>query len=240
MEVQEKETTVAQPRWLVPGFAAAGMIAGFLAKLAAGWVVEWPWVPFEGPLRMLVGTPEPWQSLCAVAVGTVAGLVVGLIGLHESLALRVSGSRVELSVKDATWELGRDRVRAAFLDGKELVVLSTDGTELAREKCDLDADRVSAAFTRHGYTWLDTDPFHSDFRRWVPGATGLPPGADAVLRARAQLLRKGGEDDDLRELREELAALGIVVRVENKRQWWRAVAGHAPDGTDEGPASDER
>lgn len=53
---------------------------------------------------------------------------------------------------------------------------------------------------------------------------GLPDGADALLKARAAALTKG-DKDDATELRAELARLGVVVRDEKKRQFFRLYAG---------------
>ncbi|MEU8916541.1 CysS/YqeB C-terminal domain-containing protein [Streptomyces nigrescens] len=50
---------------------------------------------------------------------------------------------------------------------------------------------------------------------------GLPQGANALLKARAQLLDKKSSTEDLRELREELARVGVVVRDEKRQQYWR-------------------
>ncbi|WP_420911227.1 CysS/YqeB C-terminal domain-containing protein [Streptomyces nigrescens] len=50
---------------------------------------------------------------------------------------------------------------------------------------------------------------------------GLPQGANALLKARAQLLDKRSSSGDLRELREKLARMGVVVRDEKRRQYWR-------------------
>jgi cysteinyl-tRNA synthetase len=49
----------------------------------------------------------------------------------------------------------------------------------------------------------------------VPGVDGLPPGADALLTAREK------NSDDADELRAELARLGVVVRDEKGKQYWR-------------------
>ena len=48
----------------------------------------------------------------------------------------------------------------------------------------------------------------------------LPQAADAFLRARARALRDD-KKDDAAELRDELAKLGVVVRDEKKKQYWR-------------------
>jgi len=45
-------------------------------------------------------------------------------------------------------------------------------------------------------------------------------GADALLKARATA-RKRDDADDARELAEELRRLGVTVRDEKKRQYWR-------------------
>ncbi|WP_420708742.1 CysS/YqeB C-terminal domain-containing protein [Streptomyces sp. NRRL S-1813] len=50
----------------------------------------------------------------------------------------------------------------------------------------------------------------------------MPDAANAFLKARQGALeKKGPSDDDTRELRAELARLGVVVRDEKGRQYWR-------------------
>ncbi len=88
--------------------------------------------------------------------------------------------------------------------------------------------RLQAAFVTHGYTWLAGDPHADEYRLWVEDTPDLPPGADALLGARARALGKGGDGkDDAAELRAELAKIGVVVREEKKRQYWRRAAGRA-------------
>lgn len=70
-------------------------------------------------------------------------------------------------------------------------------------------------------SWADADPHLAEFRRWVPGTPGLPEGANALFKAREKALKKQGDAEDARELRKELARLGVVVRDEDRRQCWR-------------------
>ena len=109
-----------------------------------------------------------------------------------------------------------------FLDGKQLVLLGHETDELAREGGDLpDAERLEAAFRAHGYPWVPGgDPHKDEYRRWVEDLPDLPAGADAVLKARARALDRG-DKEDAAQLRQELGKLGIVVRDEGKRQFWR-------------------
>ncbi|MER7897262.1 hypothetical protein ABTX62_14375 [Streptomyces sp. NPDC096046] len=104
------------------------------------------------------------------------------------------------------------------------VLLAPDGLERARERCGLNRRRLTDALTAHGYAWEEQDPYHAEFRRWVPGTPGLPAGADALLRARAQA-REDEQAGEARELRGELLRLGVVVRDEERRQYVRVVTG---------------
>ncbi|WP_455752916.1 YqeB family protein [Streptomyces chartreusis] len=211
--------------WVLTLFCVAcGALVGGVVTLLAEWLVRLSWGPLQGPARLLTSVPEPWQSVGSVGVGVVLGLVVGFVAVHESLSVRVSADRVVLGIRDSSQEFARDRVGLAVRDGKQLVLLGPDGMEIAREECGLPWTRVAEAFAAHGYRWADEDPHLEEFRRWVPGMPGMPDGADALLRARAAAREKDAGTDDVRELRGELLRLGVVVRDEKGRQYWR-VAG---------------
>ncbi|MGW1373045.1 YqeB family protein [Streptomyces sp. NPDC002446] len=203
----------------------AGAGVGWLAGLLADWLVSLPWAPLQGPARLLASIPGPWLP----AAGAVAGLVVGLVAQHEELVIRLSDERVVLTRKGRDREFPYDAIATVCRDGKHHVLLGRDGGELAREECDLDAGRLSGAFAEHGYAWADGDPYEAEFRRWVPDTPELPDAANAFLSARQGALeKKGPSGDDVRELRDELARLGVVVRDEKRRQYWRTFRQSGP------------
>lgn len=214
-------TEIGQPVWLVPAFAGVGAGLGWGVTFLARWLVTLSWAPLQKPAELVNAVPEPWRTIALVALGLAVGTVGGLLVLHQELSVRVAGDGVTLTVAGEPHEFVRERVGLALQDGKELVLLDTEGGELARESCDLSAERLAAAFTGHGYRWAEEDPHSGAFRRWVPQALGLPEGADALLRARAHALKKSDAAQDRRELRDELAAMGVYVRDENKRQYVR-------------------
>ncbi|MGD3109556.1 YqeB family protein [Streptomyces sp. YGL11-2] len=206
-------------------FAVVGAGAGWLVGVLAGWLVTLPWAPMQGPARLLTSIPEPWLPV----VGTVAGLVLGRVAQYEELVIRLTADRVTLTRKGRERKFSRDAVATSFRDGGELVLLGHDGGELARQECDMDIRRLADAFTEYGYVWVDADPHRDDFRRWVPATPGLPEGANALLTARQEVLKKKGpSDDDVRELRDELARLGVVVKDVKRRQYWRTIRGTGP------------
>lgn len=223
------DVVVGDPAWAKRlwrfGFPVLGLGAGGLVRWGADWVASLPWAPLQGPFKVLASLPEPLTTIVALVLGAAAGLYLAYEAEKESLTVTVGGDRVGLSrFEAAPVELPRASVGGGFLDGKQLVLLGPAGEELAREKhSGLDPDRLRVAFGTHGYRWhADGDPYRDDYRRWVPGIPDLPAGADAVLRAREQALRKG-EHDDAAELRTELGKLGVVVREERHRQYWRRV-----------------
>lgn len=225
------ETVVTEPKWLRTlvwlGFPLVGAGTGWLLKSVARWVASFPWAPLQGPFKLadqlVASFGEPQATIGAVVIGAVAGLVLAFIAEQESLTVAVSHGQVSMKRGESSRRFERTSIDDVFLDGKQLVMLGRSGEELAREASDLDADRLQATFLARGYPWrADGDPYKHEYRLWAEDTPDLPAGADALLKARARALGKGDDGkDDAAELRAELARLGIVVREENKRQYWR-------------------
>ncbi|GAB3549745.1 hypothetical protein J2S53_001172 [Actinopolyspora lacussalsi] len=218
-------TVVAEPSWTYPAvgvvFTVLGAGLGWGVRLLADWLVSLPWAPMRGPAELVNSLPEPWVTLGLVALGALGGITLALHAYHDSLTVTVAADRVALHRRGSTREWPGGTVDVACRDGKQLVLLDGDTAELAREEFDLKTDRLATAFRTHGYRWADEDPCADEFRRWVPDTPGMPTGADALLKARAKALRHGDSGEDARELRDELARIGVVVRDSDKKQYWR-------------------
>ncbi|GAB3484034.1 YqeB family protein [Nocardiopsis coralliicola] len=217
-------TTVSGSLVLRLLFPVIGAAAGLLLKWAAAWITALPFAPLQGPLRLLESLPEPGATVGAAALGGIAGVVLAFLDDHYSLVLVVSPERAVLRRLGSTEEHGRSAVGAAFLDGKRLVLLGPDTRELVRIPCELGPAAVRRAFEEHGWPWCASDPYAEEFERWVPGLPNLSDTADALLRARAEALAADSEAD-AEELRRALAAEGVAVRDEKKRQYWRRAGG---------------
>ncbi|MCX4740515.1 YqeB family protein [Streptomyces antibioticus] len=217
-----KRTVVAESARGVMAFCVGcGVGLGLLLPFLADWLVSLPWAPLKGPAELVDSVPEPARTLGTAVVGAVLGLFFGFGALHESLTVTVDDARVGLAVRGEKREFAREEIALAARDGKQLVLLSRTGAELARENCGLPWARLARAFTEHGHRWADEDPHREEFRRWVPGAAGLPEGANALLHTRARALKAKDDASDARELRTELGRLGVIVRDEKDRQYWR-------------------
>ncbi|WP_216214454.1 YqeB family protein [Amycolatopsis aidingensis] len=218
-------TVLAEPPWLHAlyflGFPALGAGAGWLLRQLADWALGLAWIPFQGPLELIDSIPEPHLTIGVLAVGALAGLALGFVAQHESLTVTLSPDRVVLDREDTKREFDRAQISAVFREGDRLVLLGRQGKELANNPSGVSTARYAAAFREHGYPWTDGDPHAEEFRRWVPDQPELPTGANALFTARERALRED-KSDDVKELRAELAKLGVVVKDgKGKRQYWR-------------------
>lgn len=220
----DRATVVADPAWLRLGIwvvlPVLGALLGWGLKAVAGWYAGLPWAPVQGPFQLVSSIAPPWGLVIALAVGVAAGLAFAYLWAREMVTLTVSRAQVRIESDEVQRVV--DRPAAAFRDGKKLVLLGVDGNEVARETVELSFRRVRAAFEAHGYRWLDADPYADAYKIWVADEPALPVGANALLKARKKALADG-EKAESAELRHELGKLGVVVREEKGRQYWRSV-----------------
>ncbi|MFW5416205.1 hypothetical protein J0910_06225 [Nocardiopsis sp. CNT-189] len=225
-------SVVARPIIVHVLLPVLGVGVGLLVRWAAAWIASLPFAPFQGVFELLEALPEPGSTIAAGAVGGVGGLVLAFLDHHHALGLAVSADRAVLRRTGTTEEVDRSEVHGVFLEPKakdggfldegRLVLLGPRTEELVRVPCDLNAGEVRRAFTGHGWPWLESDPYRSGFKRWVDGLPELSAKANALLKARAEALEADGESD-AEELRRELLSVGVVVRDEKKRQYWRPI-----------------
>ncbi|MEV0668489.1 hypothetical protein ACIBI3_43990 [Actinomadura luteofluorescens] len=210
------------------GFPALGAVAGWLLKLLANWAVSWPWIPLPGPLELINNAPEPTATLVSLLVGALAGGVLVLMAEYGYVTVTIEDDQVTTDRGDSSQSVPRAMIHGVFADGRRLVILGERGEELAVESKNEGADlpsvkQLKEGFQAHGYPWLtEGDPYRDEYRRWVQDMPGLPVGGNALLKARAEALKKQDEKN-IAELRTELAKLGVFVRDTDKRQWWRHV-----------------
>ncbi|MDO3661372.1 DUF308 domain-containing protein [Bacillus sp. C28GYM-DRY-1] len=213
-------------------YAALGIIGltivYFIPQIAK-WALSLPWIPFEGPLRLITS----FQGSSAAFITALLVMCAGIWFAHSVIAMllsvKITDDTVELIKGKKVQTIRSDDIALVFIDHKRLVLLGTAGYELVREEIDEKPVKVEKVFRKHNYKWAaDGDPLKDQFRRWIPDAPDLSPGAHALLKARHNAL-KDEETDDVEEFRLELAQLGIVVRDEGTRQYWRKAQTYPPN-----------
>ncbi|WP_339222173.1 DUF308 domain-containing protein [Paenibacillus sp. FSL W7-1332] len=204
--------------WAVPPLL--GAVVGWFLPAIADWATGLAWVPFQGPLELIASIQGPWVVIVTAVLGLLAGMVLSHLAIKESLAVRLSDKEITLRIHEAERTFMREEVSAAFMDGKQLVLLGNEGEELYREKPEAKRETVAEAFMRHGYSWRDRDPFADHYVRWVADTPGLTPSMNALFLAREKAI-ENDDQEDAADLRRELSKLGITVRDDGKRQYWR-------------------
>lgn len=217
---------------IITVFGLIGGGLGFAIIRLLDLLLGLKWVPFQGPLELINSIPAVIALPVMIGLGLTAGLVFGVMAVREELSVTVDYEEVKLKRGGFDRTIGRSAIATVFRDRKELVFLGADTNELARELIDQPTAELSAAFTRYGYPWrADGDPQRDEFRVWSPQTVGLPVGASALLTVRAKAL-SDDKTDEARTYRDELARLGIVVRDEGGKQYWRRIPGSLEQGHD--------
>ncbi|MGG4496157.1 YqeB family protein [Brevibacillus reuszeri] len=208
---------------LYGGFGAAGVVVGYFLPQIAAWALKLPWVPFEGPLKLVNYFSGIWVNLLLALLGLIVGLVVAAIAVKELLVVTITDEEVQLDKDGHKQTIVRKEIDTVFLDGKQLVILGKSGHELARDKIDESPSTVMDAFKSYDYSWsTEGDPFKHEYKRWVLDTPDLSTTANALMKAREIALQKKDAKDG-KELRNELIKLGYIVREEETRQYWRKV-----------------
>lgn len=207
--------------WL--GFPLVGALAGGLLALLLDWALGLSWVPLQGPLELVDEVTGDWTLPVLIGLGVLLGLGVALAAQHDVARVAVAADAITLTDGGREQRVERAEVAAVFAEKGHVIVQDARGRRRASARLeDLSEQQVRDAFTTHGYAWVDADPHAEEFSRWVPDAPSLPPGANAVLVARQKAL-ESNNGHDAEEFRLELEKLGVVVRDEGDRQYWRAL-----------------
>lgn len=199
-----------------------GALLGWFVPTVADWVIKIPFIPFEGVFKWVTTLESDWVSIIAAILGVLAGVFFVLYAFSESLKIIITDEEVKLIIKGSVKIIHKEELSAIYMEGKHVVFLTTDGTELFRGQPESKKELISEAFRQHRYPWREKDPFENQYQRWVTDHPDFPPHVNALLYARERAL-KNEETDEAKVLRKDLADLGVVIRDEDHRQYVRVV-----------------
>lgn len=97
--------------------------------------------------------PVAGAGVVIVALGMVAGCVLVFIARQEEVTVVVTDTQVEIIRGSSERSYRAADVREALVDGKHLVLLAGNGTELARVRTEFARSALGSAFRTHGYDW---------------------------------------------------------------------------------------
>lgn len=141
-------------RWVLGLFAVGGAALGALLPPLASWVVDLPWVPFQGPLSLLRSFDEPWLVWGWPASGLVGGLGFAIWVIVESPILDINHEQIQVRRRGQIVRvIERTKVAAVYPCGSKIVIETDSGRKLFEGDVEGDKSIVRSAFVDNGYPW---------------------------------------------------------------------------------------
>ncbi|RIL87995.1 50S ribosomal protein L29 [Staphylococcus cohnii] len=196
-----------------------GTIGWFLPTIAK-WILKLPFIPLEKLFIFASHSNNFWFSISAMIIGVIAGIILSIFILSESLKVLISDDAVKLQIGDEQKIINKSDISAVYVEKKTLIILGKYSNELCRESLESKIETTKNAFLYHRYPWKEEDPFIKQYKRWVLGHPDFSNQINALLYAREQAL-KNDEEDEAKQLRKDLVQLNIVIRDDKNAQYVR-------------------
>ena len=140
--------------WIVVLLAVGGATVGALFPLLARWAADLPWVPFQGPLRLLGSFDQPWLVWGRPALGLLAGLAGAAWVILDSPVLDISRTEIQVRRRGQVERvIERAKVDAVYRRGSKIVIEAATGRTLFEGDIEGDRSVVRAAFVDNAYPW---------------------------------------------------------------------------------------
>lgn len=140
--------------WVVALFGVGGVGAGVLLPLLAGWAADLPWVPFQGPLRLLSSFDQAWLVWGRPAFGLLAGLGFASWIILDSPVLDISRQEIRVRRRGQVERvIERAKVDAVHRRGSKVIIETAGGRTLFEDDVEGDRSAVRNAFVDNGYPW---------------------------------------------------------------------------------------
>src|SRR5699024_9258772 len=161
-----------------------------------------------------------WVSIVAALIGIIVGIMLTFIIFDENLEVTISDKNLHLKLGDKADTIEKKDISAIYMENKQLIILGQNSEELYREVIETKKDTVREAFKHYQYPWKEKDPFDSDYQRWVLGHPDFPEKINVLLYVREHALKED-KKKKAKDLRDDLAKLGVVIRDERNAQYVR-------------------
>ncbi|MFS8048208.1 hypothetical protein [Rhizobium sp. BR 314] len=117
--------------------AVAGAILLFLLPKSAVWALaNLPWVPWDGPLKLLITGEQMLTRWGVAAIGAVLGVLSGVLIIHDEPIITISSSELLVHKGGKRHRFARAQVKAVGIINRHLVIRDHSNVELLYVKID--------------------------------------------------------------------------------------------------------
>lgn len=200
-------------------------LSGWFIPVIANALLNFEIIPYIKIVEFIASFEHTKTSIIATIIGVIIAVIFAIAIIVESLKVTITPQNIMLTVKDKTETIDKKEISAIFMDKRELVILGPHSNELYREEFDVKKAKVKEAFQYYRYPWYDEDPYIDEYERWVKDHPDFPEKINALLKAR-QVALEDDETDEAKQLRRDLAKLGVVIKDKKKAQYVRMTNNH--------------
>ena len=197
-----------------------GAVAGWYLPVLARWILNLPWLPYEGIIEKIASYSGTTPSIILCIAGIVAGIILSQFIFHETLQILVNKDSVTLMIKDTKDQFRKGEIQSIFLDGKSLVLVGLQENEMFKEEYDGNKKKMADAFLSLGYPWSESDPYLAAYCRWNENDLQIPAAVHALLRTRKSCL-ENEQEKIAKQVQLDLAKIGVAIKDRKKDQYIR-------------------
>lgn len=145
------ELATSEQLVIVAVTSALGVGVGVLLPRIAGWALTLPWTPGRSTLHLIDRYATGSLAWALPVLGLVAGVLLGLSLVHETVRVQVGPDAVVLLKGDRRQRFARAEVSRVLIEDKHLVLRGRLDEDLVRQKLDVSREAVLTAI--HRYDW---------------------------------------------------------------------------------------
>jgi len=140
--------------WVLALFGVGGAAVGAVLPPLARWAAELPWVPFEGPIRLLASFDDAWLVWGRPVLGLAAGLAFAAWVIVSSAVLEIGPGQIQVRRRGQVERvIERGTVAAVYPRGAKVVIETESGRMVFADDVEGDKAAIRRAFVDQGYPW---------------------------------------------------------------------------------------
>ncbi len=134
--------------------AVAGATLLFFLPKGADWALaNLPWVPWDGPLKLLIASEQMLSRWGVAALGALLGVLTGVLIIHDEPVVTISSSELLVCKGDKRHRFARAQVNTVGIVNGHLVIRDHSNVELLYVKID-QRSKIEAALRARDWPQL--------------------------------------------------------------------------------------